>query len=446
MTAPLQGECWGCEECQGLPYGVSLRLPLDTGQRYRLRRNAVKGRGLPLFISTLDGEGADTLIPQGKAAASPLAPFRAGGIGSRDWSLGHCRGQSRLGEHWEQSDLCEGLALQLPARASFHFVRNGITCYTILTMGFCCAKIHVKMRVKEGAEMAHMMKHTKASCGHMFAHYDRREDNISNENLDRTRTHLNYNLATHQQMDQGEFVRQRCSEVHCQNRKDVNVMVSWVITAPKDLQAEQERDFFQASYDFLEKKYGKENVVSAYVHMDEATPHMHFAFVPVVPDERRGYKVSAKECVNKAHLATFHEELQKYLQENEIGVKILNNATREGNKSIRTLKRGTAVERVRQLALQNRQLKQELEGIQAQIRSIQENYDKYAAMESLPAFMKLPAVKKAYDNYVKGLKKEDRPSIRKKLDTLQKQISDSQANPLQKEQAKKNSRKNDYHR
>ena len=294
--------------------------------------------------------------------------------------------------------------------------------------------------------MAHMMKHTKASCGHMFAHYDRREDNISNENLDRTRTHLNYNLATHQQMDQGEFVRQRCSEVHCQNRKDVNVMVSWVITAPKDLQAEQERDFFQASYDFLEKKYGKENVVSAYVHMDEATPHMHFAFVPVVPDERRGYKVSAKECVNKAHLATFHEELQKYLQENEIGAKILNNATREGNKSIRTLKRGTAVERVRQLALQNRQLKQELEGIQAQIRSIQENYDKNAAMESLPAFMKLPAVKKAYDNYVQGLKKEDRPSIRKKLDTLQKQVNDSGANLLQKEREKKNIRKNDYHR
>ena len=62
------------------------------------------------------------------------------------------------------------------------------------------------MRVKEGVGMAHMMKHTKASCGHMFAHYDRREDNISNENLDRTRTHLNYNLATHQAMDQGESI------------------------------------------------------------------------------------------------------------------------------------------------------------------------------------------------------------------------------------------------
>ncbi|WP_242944016.1 plasmid recombination protein [Intestinimonas butyriciproducens] len=76
--------------------------------------------------------------------------------------------------------------------------------------------------------MAHMMKHTKASCGHMFAHFDRRAEHISNENLDRT---INYNLATHQTMDQGEFVRQ-CSEVHCQNRKDVNVMVSWVYPKP----------------------------------------------------------------------------------------------------------------------------------------------------------------------------------------------------------------------
>ena len=130
--------------------------------------------------------------------------------------------------------------------------------------------------------MAHMMKHTKASCGHMFAHFDRKAEHISNENLDRTRTHLNYNLATHQQMDQGEFVRQRCSEVRCQNRKDVNVMVSWVVTAPKDLPEAEHKAFFQASYDFLQKRYGRENVVSAYVHMDEVTPHMHFAFVPVV--------------------------------------------------------------------------------------------------------------------------------------------------------------------
>lgn len=89
--------------------------------------------------------------------------------------------------------------------------------------------------------MAHLMKHTKASCGHMFAHYDRKAEHISNENLDRSRTHLNYNLATHQQEQQGEFIRKRCSEVKCFNRQDMNVMCSWVLTAPKDL---PKKDYF----------------------------------------------------------------------------------------------------------------------------------------------------------------------------------------------------------
>lgn len=205
--------------------------------------------------------------------------------------------------------------------------------------------------------MAHVMKHTKASCGHMFAHFDRKAENISNENLDRTRTHLNYNLAVHQQMDQGEFVRKRCSEVRCQNRKDVNVMVSWVVTAPKDLPAQETRAFFQASYDFLQKRYGRENVVSSYVHMDEATPHMHFAFVPVKtgvkadkknPDVSVPYsKVSAKEVITRRDLMTFHQDLSGYLAHrlgHEVG--ILNEATKEGNRSIEELKRQDATQRL----------------------------------------------------------------------------------------------------
>lgn len=203
------------------------------------------------------------------------------------------------------------------------------------------------------------MKFTKAGCGHMFAHFDRKAEHISNENLDRTRTHLNYNLAIHQQMDQGEFVRKRCTEVRCQNRKDVNVMVSWVVTAPKDLSETEYKAFFQASYDFLQKRYGRENVVSAYVHMDEVTPHMHFAFVPVVRTFKQNrknpdiltevLKVSAKECVNRYDLRSFHGDLQHYV-EHELGhkVSILNEATKEGNRSIGELKRQSAIERLQE--------------------------------------------------------------------------------------------------
>ena len=100
-----------------MPYGVSLRLPLDT--QYTVlampevawmysRRNGVKGGRSP-FISTLDGEGADTLGRQGKALASPLAPFRAGGYcGQACYACTGAGWETLLGEHWEQSDLCEG--------------------------------------------------------------------------------------------------------------------------------------------------------------------------------------------------------------------------------------------------------------------------------------------------------------------------------------------------
>ena len=216
--------------------------------------------------------------------------------------------------------------------------------------------------------MAHMMKHTKASCGHMFAHFDRKAEHISNENLDRTRTHLNYNLAIHQQMDQGEFVRKRCSEVRMQNRKDVNIMASWVVTVPKDLPLEEHKQFFQGCYDFLENRYGKENVVSSYVHMDEITPHMHFAFVPVVPDKKRdGFKVSAKECITRTDLQSFHQQLETHL-ENVLGheVGILNEATREGNKSIAELKRSGATERLKSVEKEIEAKKDSLIPLQAE--------------------------------------------------------------------------------
>ncbi len=117
-------------------------------------------------------------------------------------------------------------------------------------------------------------------------------------------------------------------------------MCSWVITAPKELPKEELHAFFKASYEFMAKRYGEENVISAYVHMDETTPHIHFAFVPVTPDKKKGgYKVSAKEVIDKRELLVFHKELAKHL-EKSLGhsVGVLNGATAQGNKTIAELK------------------------------------------------------------------------------------------------------------
>lgn len=202
--------------------------------------------------------------------------------------------------------------------------------------------------------MAHFAKYSKGAVGHLSKHYERAKDEkgeyikFGNESIDTSKSHLNYNLAPNHGMSQGEFIKNRCNEVHCLNRKDVNVLCSWVVTAPKDLEPIREREFFEQSYKFLKERYGKENVVSAYVHMDEVTPHIHYSFVPVLYDKKKEkYKVSAKERVNRTDLKTFHKDLSKHMERHfgkDIG--IINEATKEGNKSIEELKRQSATERI----------------------------------------------------------------------------------------------------
>ena len=51
-----------------------------------------------------------------------------------------------------------------------------------------------------------------------------------------------------------------------------------------------ERLFFERTYRFLCDRYGEQNVISAYVHKDEKTPHMHFAFVPVTEDKKQSVR------------------------------------------------------------------------------------------------------------------------------------------------------------
>lgn len=204
--------------------------------------------------------------------------------------------------------------------------------------------------------MAHLMKSTRAATGGLTRHYERFKNEkgeylkFGNQEINIEKTHLNYNLAD--KNNQLEFIKKRTSEVRCLNRKDVNVMCSWVVTLPGKIKSPGDQEkFFKESYNFLEEKYGKENVISSFVHLDEVTPHMHFAFIPVVYDKKKEeYKVSAKECITKIDLKKFHPEFEKYM-ENIFGyeIGILNEKTKEGNRSIKELKQETAIKELNSL-------------------------------------------------------------------------------------------------
>lgn len=214
--------------------------------------------------------------------------------------------------------------------------------------------------------MAHVKKYTMSTVGHMANHYGRSDVGQAaeyiirgNENIDPNLTPLNYNLAAEdQQLPQVDFIHKRMGEIRVQKRADVNVLCDWVITQPKELPADRSRDFFESVYAFMRDRYGERNVISAYVHMDETTPHMHFAFMPVVADRRRGgEKLCAKELLTRKELQTFHNDLQNAV-ERDLGIEVhlLNGATQDGNKSITELKRALAEENLQEKVRQDAEI------------------------------------------------------------------------------------------
>lgn len=222
--------------------------------------------------------------------------------------------------------------------------------------------------------MAHMQKSTKVNSVNLVRHFERNEtiQEYSNKNIDHTRTHLNYNLAPEREISQYEFIKQRCSEVKCLKRDDVKVMCTWVVTLPKDIEqnSAEEKKFFEETYKFLENRYGgSQNVISAYVHKDEVTPHMHFAFVPVAHDMKKNIdKVSAKEVITRNDLKTFHSDLNDYIAY-KLGreVEILNEATKAGNKTVKELKKETALEELNKLKIELKQKSKELNDLKNEI-------------------------------------------------------------------------------
>lgn len=195
-----------------------------------------------------------------------------------------------------------------------------------------------------------VQKYTKEASGHLLKHFERAKDKngnytkFGNRDIDTSRSFLNYNAAPNRGMSQMDYLNKRLSEVYHMKKKDLNVMCSWVITAPDDLPAEKLHPFFNAAYHFMANRYGEENVISAYVHLDEnrekGHAHMHFAFIPVVYDtKKQRYKVSAKEVINRQELQKIHKEAENYISKSlKCPVHLLNGSTKQGNKTIEELK------------------------------------------------------------------------------------------------------------
>lgn len=197
---------------------------------------------------------------------------------------------------------------------------------------------------KEQRDVASVTKFTAGAVYNQLRHNLRQIAHSGNPDIDPARLRQDYVLSPDRGMSDYDYFRERLSQLYVYGRDDVKVMAGWVVTAPQDLEQEQYDDFFLAVYDFLENRYGEENVVQAVVHDDEGgQPHLHFCFIPVVEDKKHeeGYKVCANDVLDRRELRNFHPDLQRYLDEHGLeDAHVMTGVTRAqgGNRTVAELK------------------------------------------------------------------------------------------------------------
>ena len=140
-------------------------------------------------------------------------------------------------------------------------------------------------------------------------HHERnKEQYASNPDIDTSRSRDNFHIIKPQQPYNSE-IKQRILASGCRTRKDSVRFIDTLITASPEylsgLSKYELRAFFTTACRFLEERIGKENIVSAVVHMDEKTPHMHVIFVPLTHDNR----LCAKEIIgNRTKLIQWQDD------------------------------------------------------------------------------------------------------------------------------------------
>ncbi len=131
----------------------------------------------------------------------------------------------------------------------------------------------------------------------------------SNPQIDSEKTSDNYHII-YPQGKYIEMINKRLATLTLKRkiRSDAILMNSFVISSDgelfKGLRAWEQRAFFEDCARFFMKKYGCENMLSAVVHVDETTPHMHLNFVPI-----NDGRLSSKSLFDKKKLSELQTEL-----------------------------------------------------------------------------------------------------------------------------------------
>ena len=171
-------------------------------------------------------------------------------------------------------------------------------------------------------------KYKRENLKGVFRHNERRNKNYSNENIDKEKSYLNYSLKSPQYSYEKEFDRiKEKYNLKGQIKTVSNIACEYIITSDHDyferIGEEETKRFFETAYKFVSKykNLGEQYIMSAKVHMDEQTPHMHLVFLPVIhTTDKKGNSIDKLACSEFWKAKDSYRQLQdafyKYMVEN----------------------------------------------------------------------------------------------------------------------------------
>lgn len=199
----------------------------------------------------------------------------------------------------------------------------------------------------------------KDNLAGLYKHNERKNINYSNKEINKNNSLKNYSIKQcNTTYNNAIKILQKENNLQGRIIKTTNVVCEFVITSGKEffekIGEEETKRYFKTAYDFVAnyKNLGEKYILSAKVHMDESTPHMHLVFVPVIHkiDTKSGKQIDKIACSEywkgKDSYRQLQDNFYKYIAER--GFELERGNTKENTHiPIETLKQITNYENIK---------------------------------------------------------------------------------------------------
>ena len=126
------------------------------------------------------------------------------------------------------------------------------------------------------------------------------------DNVDLSRSHLNVVIGAHDRASFNKAVRDRMATCTRKPRPDANKVVEMMLGASPEFfegkSYEEQKAYLYDCLDFAKQFFGEANIVGAYMHFDEKTPHLSVLAVPIETSMRKTKKMEREvTTLNASH-------------------------------------------------------------------------------------------------------------------------------------------------